>query len=369
MLKKFSVTGFKNFSETITMDFSDVRDYKFHPECITDGLLNTAIIYGKNAAGKTNFGLALFDIVSHLTINSATEGLYDYYLNEHESESACFEYAFQFGSDEIIYSYKKIDSQELFSEYLRMNSQVLLNSEPYCGSYGPDFSGLESISPTLNWDNWERIIGKSYLKYFLNNSAIDKSHPLIKMRDFISNMVFFRGLNEDKLGQFIGARKKSAYYDFIADHIDEFNDLLKAAEINKKVRGIKDPDDVLRLYFDTTPPMPFFKTASSGTKALHNFFYWYKTSPNASFMYIDEFDAFYHYELAETIVTMLEKMPHFQKILTSHNTNLLSNRIMRPDCYFILTQDRLTSLVNATDRELREGHNLEKLYISGEFNG
>ena len=41
---------------------------------------------------------------------------------------------------------------------------------------------------------------------------------------------------------------------------------------------------------------------------------------------------------------------------------------MRPDCYFILTEHRLTSLINATRRELREGHNLEKLYMSGEFN-
>ena len=40
---------------------------------------------------------------------------------------------------------------------------------------------------------------------------------------------------------------------------------------------------------------------------------------------------------------------------------------MRPDCYFILTENKITSLTNATDRELREGHNLEKLYKSGEF--
>ena len=72
-------------------------------------------------------------------------------------------------------------------------------------------------------------------------------------------------------------------------------------------------------------------------------------------MFIDEFDAFYHYELAESIVLLLEKMNQTQVILTSHNTNLLTNRIMRPDCYFILTRDRLTSFANATDRELREG--------------
>ena len=139
------------------------------------------------------------------------------------------------------------------------------------------------------------------------------------------------------------------------------------AEVSIKICEIKDSDGKIRLYFDTKPPMLFSEVASSGTKALYNFFYWYKTAPDVSFMYIDEFDAFYHYELSETIVTMLEKMTGFQKILTSHNTNLLSNRIMRPDCYFILTSDKLTSLANATKRELREGHNLEKLYMSGEF--
>jgi len=367
MLKNFSVEGFKNFKEKITIDFSDVRDYKFNSQCVTDGLLNTAIIYGKNAVGKSNFGLALFDIVSHMTINNVTPGLYDYYLNEYETECACFEYVFNFGNDEVIYWYKKFDSQDLFAEHLELNSKVLLSTEPYCGSYGPDFSGLEAIAPTLNWDNWERIVGKSYLKYFLNNSNIEDSHPLSRMKKFINNMVLFRGLSEN---EFIGFRKKTSdYYDFIFDHIDEFNNLLKKAEISNTIRAIKDADDKTRLYFDTKIPLPFFKVASSGTKALYNFFYWYKTAPNVSLMYIDEFDAFYHYELAETIVSMLEKRSGFQKILTSHNTNLLSNRIMRPDCYFILTQDKITSFANATGRELREGHNLEKLYMSGEFDG
>ena len=130
-----------------------------------------------------------------------------------------------------------------------------------------------------------------------------------------------------------------------------------------------DADGKQRLYFNTETPLPFFRVASSGTKALYTFFYWYKTATDVSFMFIDEFDAFYHYELAETVVSILEKMTGTQVILSSHNTNLLTNRIMRPDCYFILTKNKLTSFANATNRELREGHNLEKLYMSGEFNG
>ena len=273
MLKKFSVTGFKNFKNTITMDFSDVRDYRFHPECITDGLISTAIIYGKNAVGKTNFGLALFDIVSHLTMNSATEGLYDYYLNE-KTDWASFEYVFQFGNDEIVYRYKKFNTQDLEAEYLELNSEELFSVEPYSHGYKTNFSGIERIVPTLNWDNQEIGVGKSYLKFCLYNSSIEKSHPLIKMKHFVNNMVLFRALSDNYVGEYIGVGKKSDYFDFIFNHIEEFNKLLKIAEINKTVRGIKDPDGFVRLYFDAASPMPFFKVASSGTRALYNFFYW-----------------------------------------------------------------------------------------------
>ena len=90
---------------------------------------------------------------------------------------------------------------------------------------------------------------------------------------------------------------------------------------------------------------------------------------DASLIYLDEFDAFYHYEMAECVIKFFKKKyPRCQMIMTSHNTNLMTNRLMRPDCMFILSRGgTLTALCNATTRELREGHNLEKMYISGEF--
>ena len=89
----------------------------------------------------------------------------------------------------------------------------------------------------------------------------------------------------------------------------------------------------------------------------------------SSLIYLDEFDAFYHYEMSENVVRYFKKKyPKCQIIMTSHNTNLMTNKIMRPDCLFILSRSgTLTALCNATERELREGHNLEKMYISGEF--
>ena len=63
----------------------------------------------------------------------------------------------------------------------------------------------------------------------------------------------------------------------------------------------------------------------------------------------------------------LNKAKNFQSILTSHNTYLMQNRLTRPDCCYIITNGRITSLYDATDKDIREGHNLEKMYINGVF--
>ena len=86
MLKLFEVSGFKNFLSPIRIDFSDVKNYQFNENCICNNLLQKLIVYGKNASGKSNLGLALFDIVSHMTTNNVIPGLYSFYLNS-ESNS------------------------------------------------------------------------------------------------------------------------------------------------------------------------------------------------------------------------------------------------------------------------------------------
>ena len=365
MLKLFEVSGFKNFKNRISLNLADVRDYKFNPECVTDRLISKIIVYGKNSIGKSNLGLALFDIVSHLSSKNVTPGLYDYYLNvDSPDDYATFHYVFVFGKDEIDYTYRKNENQDLLYEQLLLSKKLIFDYD-YKKKKG-DLSGIKELTTTLNMSMQDV---DSVLKYVITNTILPEDHPLRLMMKYVNEMLWFRSLDENR---YIGYKTKSSdYYDFIfeEDTLREFEEFLHRSGVEDNLTVIEDTDGKKRLYFDAYKPLPFFKVASSGTKALYTFFYWYKTAKNVSLMFIDEFDAFYHYELAESIVGMLEKMEKTQVILTSHNTNLLTNRIMRPDCYFILTKNRLTSLSNATDRELREGHNLEKLYMSGEFNG
>ena len=208
----------------------------------------------------------------------------------------------------------------------------------------------------------------SFIRFLANNSSLSHDNPIIEIYQFVSKMLWFKSI--DGINNFIGFSVNGddfLNYFIRNDLIEELNSFLQENGVDEKFVCEITPDNTKVLYFKHRTLLPYM-LASSGTKVLILFFYWYKQISLASFVFIDEFDAFYHFELAEKVLKLAMKASG-QVLLTSHNTNLLSNKIMRPDCYFILTKDRITSFANATARELREGHNLEKLFISGEFNG
>lgn len=86
----------------------------------------------------------------------------------------------------------------------------------------------------------------------------------------------------------------------------------------------------------------------------------------ASFVFVDEFDAFYHFRLAYEVCRKLFELP-CQVFLSSHNTYLMTNDLLRPDCNFILDHNKIKPLCHCTDKELRFGHNMEKLFRANAF--
>ena len=112
--------------------------------------------------------------------------------------------------------------------------------------------------------------------------------------------------------------------------------------------------------------MEFLTISSTGTSALMTVYYWIKKMDKASFVFIDEFDAFYHYKLAYEVCDRLFKL-NCQVFTSSHNTYLMNNNLLRPDCNFILQNNKIKALQDCTDKELRFGHNIEKLFRGGAF--
>lgn len=368
LLESFAVQNYKNFKDKFILNLADVRDYKFNKESTVDGVVKTGVIYGKNSVGKTNFGYAIFDITYHIVDKMKMLEPTQYYVNADSSvDVVSFEYGFVDNKkNKIIYKYKKRGSFEIVWEHLSVNDEVWFEYD-----FIEKEGSLDVLkkTPELQGLNFQfKDSGMSFIRFLANNSSLPHDNPIIEIYQFVNKMLWFKSI--DGFNNFIGFNANSddiLNYFIRNDLIEDLNAFLQKNGVEEKFVCEMTPDNKKVLYFKHKTLLPY-SLASSGTKALTLFFYWYKQISLASFVFVDEFDAFYHFELAEKVLKLAMKA-RAQVFLTSHNTNLLSNRIMRPDCYFILTKEKITSLANATARELREGHNLEKLFISGEFNG
>lgn len=83
---------------------------------------------------------------------------------------------------------------------------------------------------------------------------------------------------------------------------------------------------------------------------------------------MDEFDAFYHTDLSMAVVRKILGIEDVQAVITSHNTDLLSNQLLRPDCFFKMEDNKIKAFSDLTPKALREAHNLQKMYKAGAFN-
>ena len=128
MLRKFEVKNYKNFKDTLCIDFTNVHDYKYNEYCVKNNLINKMIIYGKNAVGKSNLGTALYDIAMDF---QSLRNPYAYrndqrlYKNADASDEDLVEflYSFLIDDDIIDYAYKKKDVADVVFENFRLTGK------------------------------------------------------------------------------------------------------------------------------------------------------------------------------------------------------------------------------------------------------
>ncbi|MDQ0232146.1 AAA family ATPase [Metabacillus malikii] len=367
MLKKFTVTSYRVFDEPITLDFSKVRDYKFNEECINDGLISKAIMYGKNAVGKTNLGNALIDIRYTVLANEKRQSGSVGFLNANNKNGfARFEYTFLINNKEITYIYEKKSVVELRYESLSIDNNLL-----YDFNFESQNGNLDNLKKYkelqhLNFDEWDNQI--PLLRYILANSKLHELMILKDLNNYIRGIAVLRP--SDNIVKFRGPEiiDKGIVHTIInKDLVEDFERFLNECGLNIKLKVDITPDGEKKLYFDYSRPIEFVKNASSGTKALTSMYLIVKNLNKIKFLFIDEFDANFHYELSVGMLQALKRQKDCQILVTTHNTDLMNNKFMRPDCYLLMLNDKITSVADATLRELRQGHNLEKLYQSGEF--
>ncbi|NQY36445.1 MAG: ATP-binding protein [Alteromonadaceae bacterium] len=406
MLASFKVTNFKNFKNEFVLDLTKTKNYEFSRDSIHTKVASNTMIYGVNGCGKSNLTLAVFDIKNHLTDQKTPDKYQENYLNaESESDLAVFEYTFKFQESIIIYTYKKRSFNEIVFENLVINDvEVLSIDRDKSSTANINLVGAETLNKNLlNSD-------VSLVKYVMNNSVLEVNEINTLFRT-MCNFVQYMQNSFNVNSVLDSSRGGKTFDDWIIDEgIDTFETFLNemGVKCSLAVRSINGSDVIVFDY--GSKYIEFSKAASTGTNSLYNLYIdiyimkttcficnskkkIYQQAPNIQdlnnnvtqfgqkelehndlfndhdfipFLFIDEFDACFHHKAAKQIVTLL-KEENIQFILTTHNTSIMTNDLLRPDCYFIMEEARAKPVYESTDRELRKAHNLEKMYRTGAF--
>ncbi|MBR5949747.1 MAG: AAA family ATPase [Clostridia bacterium] len=374
MLTRFEVENYKNFKDRLVLDFSDAAGYKFNEDCIIGEVLGKIIICGRNATGKTNLCRAISDIRYGRPIMQRFDAVS--FLNaDSDRGRASFSYEFKFGTDRVTYCYKKTSPSTFVHEKLEINGECVfeLNHEKAeFDKLNLELIEAEHMNLAIYLEELKtRVVDEisavpSFLMWLFANGAYSEGSAMKALRYYIQRISVLSA------PVFVGALSIRRGFNSESE-VRGFEKFLNEMGINCKLQLEQLPDGGSELYvIHEKRKIPFEQTASSGTRTLariYSIIDYARNRGEPSLLMLDEFDAFFHYELSERIIRYLKsEMPRTQIVLTTHDTNLMSTRLMRPDCLFILSRDgRITPLMKATKRELREGHNLEKMYISGEF--
>ena len=368
MLRRFKVSNFKCFKEDFSFDLASAKAYTFNPECVKNGIVNNAIIYGYNGSGKSNLGWAIFDIIEHLTDKARWEFPYKHYINaETGDDTARFEYEFLIDEKVVKYTYSKTDYQTLVAESFSIGGKELIEFTRTGGNtkFTCHLKGTENL-------NKEIKDGKlSVLKYIKNNSTLDDNDDNRTFADFflfVEQMLFFRSL-EDRTYIGLDAKTGTLEKDIIEQgKVSDFEAFLNEANVKCRLDVVDVMGEKALAFVFGEKRIRFPEIMSTGTSVLMLFYcrYLQILRGEVSFVFIDEYDAFYHHELSRLIVNKLKKTG-VQFIVTTHNTSIMSNDLMRPDCYFLMNSRKILPLPKCTEKELREAHNIEKIYKAGAF--
>lgn len=364
MLQEFKVRNFKNFRDELCFSLKTTKNYEFNRNIVENGIIRDCLVIGENASGKTNLGYAILDLTSHLTDKEKREVRWSpNYFNS--DDTAYFEYVFRFDESTVRYSYEKKQPDKVLREQLEIDGRKIIVSD--FSQEKVNLKGTEN----LNLENYNYDI--SLVKYVYANTVLDKEDKECRLfrrfMQFVNGMLWFSSTEGNR---YIGFSNVSGnLFEAIAnmDNAAEMlQDFLQEAGIHYQL-VVKDRGEGKNIYCRMgTKEILLSSIISSGTRSLIFFFFWYLQAENVSFLYIDEFDAFYHTDLAVAVIEKVIEVKNAQAVITSHNTDLLSCGLLRPDCIFKLEDNRIRPLSELTDKALREAHNLQKMYKAGAFN-
>ena len=407
MLVQFEVNNFCSIKDTVTFSLkSEKKDsHSFHIRKFD--LLQSVVIYGANASGKSNL-LKAMQMMASLVLNknkviSVTDTLeHQPFLLNSETETASTSFEMVFIIDKIIYRYGfEYDSEMIYEEWL-FSDEKGTESKLFYRDVEDEFyvnptkfkegKGLQEKTLENHLFLWKCVsdngaISKKIQKWFFNFNMIDGL-----------NDRGYRGFSTHKLNDTIFKKDILELVKIadlgISDIDTEEEDLLLndkfislPNDLQKSIlnSGISSRTDTMTIHkkFDKNNNLignvefNLTQNESRGTKKLFAISApILDTLKNGKILLIDELDASLHPILTQHLIEMFHNKELNQKnaqlIFATHDTNLLQNHLLCRDQIWFAEKDRygatdIYSLLEYKENKTRKDSNKEKYYLQGRY--
>lgn len=377
MLVKLSMQNFKSFMEKAELDLN-ATGYEILKDTnkTSDNILKGALIVGGNATGKSTVLKAL-KFLLQLLVWQVNIVPFDYLCLFKESNGKMkLEYEFFINKEKINYEIE-CDVKGITKEKLLVSNKERLSRIGQNAVYTSNSNQETSIE---NLQQNQSAIRKVYfdtkfiddetlMKWFqfLEQSVyIDQDRKTIYKSGGASSIITYKDYFEqngtDKFNKFL----KQIGYEQSVEYTNEFNN----GKVKFNFQNNQKDIIVKRNNMDFALPL---NMESDGNQTLvYTLPIVFDAMKNDAMAIIDEFSSGFHNILEEKVIKFfMENSKNAQLFLVSHSTNLLSNTLLRPDQIYTVDfiNGKGSKLNRVSDSKPREAQNLEKMYLSGVFNG
>ena len=412
MLIEFSVTNYRSFltPQSLTLTANTATELQEEnsfasPVSNLPSLLRSAVVYGPNAAGKSNLVLAIA-FMKRFVLASARESqegeIIDAtpFLFNRQSKRNSSEFEVVFIQDGIRYQYGfAVNPERVTGEWLfaypegRAQKWFERNYDPETRKdiwyFGPKFTGSrkvwqdatranalflstaiqlnnEQLKPVFNWfDRKLRVIGQG------ENISPGFSADECEKEEKKEKILKFMNAADLSIADIFLEKKEFS----MEDLPDEMPQSIKE-EIAKDLKGKK----LTELFFmhpssDNGEDVPLeFNEESAGTRKLFALAGpWLDVLDNGLVFFVDELDTSLHPHLVRFLLKLVhnpETNPHnAQLVFATHDTTVLDQSLMRRDQVWFVEKDaeNATRLYPLSDYKPRKGEALQKGYLYGRY--
>ena len=411
MLIEFNVQNFRSIKEEVTFSLVASADKSLdnnliETDMLRDNLLRSAVIYGANASGKSNFVLACNSlknmVIQSRMFQKGTKINYSPFKldKKYLSKPSKFEVVFIKNNIKYIYGVS-FNSEKIIDEYLYYypeGRRALIFERRDTNNYRFTIDRKEQIfisEKTL--DNVLYLSNSTYLNYDKTSKAFDwfiDDFGIIGVADHPALIEYtIQKLNEDvKMKGFIlkalieadlGINDLSASLEVIP--IDEspipipIREQLKAFITDSGGKFVNMDITTIHKVLDEIGNENYvkfdFEEESEGTKRLFSLIGpWIDSLNNGRVLIVDELDTKLHHLLNVFLIKLFndptQNKNNAQLIFTTHNTNLLDLDIFRRDQIWFTEKNPSkgsTDLYSLIEFRPRKDKNIQKGYLAGRY--